>query len=487
MARIFIGVSWPYANGPQHLGHLASTYVPADIFARYHRLRDDQVLMVSGSDMHGTPILVAAEKAGRTPAELAEQFHEVNRAALTQLGVTFDVFTTTHTVLHEQKVHEVFLALLEGGYIRRRTADAAYCPKERRFLPDRYLEGTCPHCGFAKARGDECDSCGRPLDPKQLGSPKCAFDGTPAEFRPSEHFYLELDRLQPKLAEYIARQGPTWRPSVLHVAENFLTEGLHPTPITRDLDWGVSIPLEGYGTKRIYVWFEALVGYLSAAHEWAIRSGRPDAWRRYWEAREPARHYYFVGKDNKFHHTIVWPSMLLGVGGLHLPDDVPANEWMTLGGQKVSKSRTTEQDAFLPSLLSRVHSRTRSGSTRRSWPPRITTRSSTGTSSSGSTTRSWRTSTATSRSGSSSSSGTGTAASFPPPPTAGRRRSRNLASGSRGPRRRSPANSRRSTSRKRSSSSSPRSGKETAGSTRRSRGPPTTSRAAGPSPKDCGS
>ncbi|MCI4326047.1 MAG: methionine--tRNA ligase [Thermoplasmata archaeon] len=353
MARIFIGVSWPYANGPQHLGHLASTYVPADIFARYHRLRDDQVLMVSGSDMHGTPILVAAEKAGRTPAELAEQFHEVNRAALTQLGVTFDVFTTTHTVLHEQKVHEVFLALLEGGYIRRRTADAAYCPKERRFLPDRYLEGTCPHCGFAKARGDECDSCGRPLDPKQLGSPKCAFDGTPAEFRPSEHFYLELDRLQPKLTEYIARQGPTWRPSVLHVAENFLTEGLHPTPITRDLDWGVSIPLEGYGTKRIYVWFEALVGYLSAAQEWAIRSGRPDAWRQYWEAREPARHYYFVGKDNKFHHTIVWPSMLLGVGGLHLPDDVPANEWMTLGGQKVSKSRTKEQDAFLPSLLSR--------------------------------------------------------------------------------------------------------------------------------------
>jgi methionyl-tRNA synthetase len=353
VARIFIGVSWPYANGPQHLGHLASTYVPADIFARYHRLRDDQVLMVSGSDMHGTPILVAAEKAGRTPADLAEQFHAVNRAALTQLGVTFDVFTTTHTVLHEQKVHEVFLTLLEGGYIRRRTADAAYCPKERRFLPDRYLEGTCPHCGFLKARGDECDNCGRPLEPKQLRSPKCAFDGTPAEFRPSEHFYLELDRLQPKLAEYIARQGPQWRPGVLHVAENFLTEGLHPTPITRDLDWGVSIPLEGYGTKRIYVWFEALVGYLSAAQEWAIRSGRPDAWRQYWEEREPARHYYFVGKDNKFHHTIVWPSMLLGVGGLHLPDDVPANEWMTLRGQKVSKSRTQELDAFLPSLLTR--------------------------------------------------------------------------------------------------------------------------------------
>ncbi|HXQ94445.1 MAG TPA: methionine--tRNA ligase [Thermoplasmata archaeon] len=353
MARIFIGVSWPYANGPQHLGHLASTYVPADIFARYHRLRDDQVLMVSGSDMHGTPILVAAEKAGETPAALADRFHAVNSSALTRLGVSFDVFTTTHNVLHERNVHEVFLSLLEGGYIRRRTADAAYCPTDRRFLPDRYLEGTCPHCGFEKARGDECDNCGRPLEAGQLGSPKCVLDGTPAEFRPSEHFYLELDRLQPKLAEYIAREGPHWRPSVLHVAENFLKEGLHPTPITRDLDWGVTIPLEGYESKRIYVWFEALVGYLSASQEWAIRAGRPEAWRSYWDAREPSRHYYFVGKDNKFHHTIVWPSMLLGVGGWHLPYDVPANEWMTLGGAKVSKSRTREQEAFLPSLLER--------------------------------------------------------------------------------------------------------------------------------------
>jgi methionyl-tRNA synthetase len=353
MTRIFIGVSWPYANAPQHLGHLASTYVPADIFARYHRLRDDQVLMVSGSDMHGTPILVAAAKSGSTPAELAARFHAINSGALARLGITFDVYTTTHTPLHERKVHEMFLALLEGGYIRRRTADAAYCPTDRRFLPDRYLEGTCPHCGFEKARGDECDNCGRPLEPSQLGHPRCALDGTPAEFRPSEHFYLELDRLQPKLAEYIAREGPHWRPGVLRVAQNFLAEGLHPTPITRDLDWGVTIPLEGYDSKRIYVWFEALVGYLSAAQEWAVRSGRPDAWRQYWEEREPARHYYFVGKDNKFHHTIVWPSMLLGVGGLHLPYDVPANEWMTLGGQKVSKSRTAEQDAFLPSLLER--------------------------------------------------------------------------------------------------------------------------------------
>jgi methionyl-tRNA synthetase len=350
-ARVFIGVSWPYANGAQHIGHLASTYVPADIFARYHRLRGDEVLMVSGSDMHGTPILVAAEKAGIAPADLAERFHAINRQALVSLGVSFDVFTTTRTVLHERTVDEVFLSLLERGYIRRRTEEAAFCPKHGRFLPDRYLLGTCPHCGFADARGDECDNCGRPLEPKQLGLPRCAIDGTPAEFRPSEHFYLELDRLQPKLAAYLAPLSDHWRPGVLRVAENFLTEGLHPTPITRDLDWGVRIPLEGYDSKRIYVWFEALVGYLSASKEWAVRSGRPDAWRRYWDVGEPARHYYFVGKDNKFHHTIVWPGMLLGVEGLHLPYDVPANEWLTLGGRKVSKSRTQEVDTFLPSML----------------------------------------------------------------------------------------------------------------------------------------
>jgi methionyl-tRNA synthetase len=353
VARIFIAVSWPYANGPQHLGHLASTYVPADIFARFHRLRGDEVLMVSGSDMHGTPILVAAEKEGTTAPALADKYHAINSAALARLGISFDVFTTTHTLLHERTAAEVFLALLEKGYLRRRTEEAAYCPKDQRFLPDRYLVGTCPYCGFATARGDECDNCGRPLDARKLGEPRCVLCGTRAEFRPSEHFYLELDRLAPSVAAYIDRVGDHWRPSVLHVARNFLTEGLHPTPITRDLEWGVPIPLDGYDTKRMYVWFEALIGYLSAAKEWAVRAGRPEAWHRYWDEREPVRHYYFVGKDNKFHHTLVWPAMLLGIGGLHLPYDVPANEWLTLGGAKVSKSRTQERNAFLPQLLER--------------------------------------------------------------------------------------------------------------------------------------
>ena len=306
--------------------------------------------MVSGSDMHGTPILVRAETEGTTPGVISERFHEVNRSSFERLGVSFDLFTTTRTVVHERTVQEIFLRLLENGYVRRRTEESPYCPNHRRFLPDRYLLGTCPHCGFPDARGDECDHCGRPLEVRQLGSPRCALCGTAAEFRASEHFYLELDRLQPMLREYVDRQHH-WRPGTLRVAQNFLEEGLHPTPITRDLDWGVPIPLEGYDSKRFYVWFDALIGYLSASKEWAIRAGRPDAWRRYWDEGEPVRPYYFVGKDNKFQHTIVWPSVLLGVGRLHLPYDVPANEWLLVEGGKISKSRSDDAAVFIPSLL----------------------------------------------------------------------------------------------------------------------------------------
>jgi methionyl-tRNA synthetase len=352
VARIFVGVAWPYANGPFHIGHLAGAYLPGDTFARYHRLRGDEVLMVSGSDMHGTPTLVTAEKEGVSPAEVAERYHAVNRAAFETLGFSFDLYTSTHTIVHERTVQEVFLALLEHGFVKRRTEEGAYCPHHQRFLPDRYLVGTCPHCGFESARGDECDHCGRLVEPRQLGSPRCVLCGTPAEFRPSEHFYLELDRLQPKLSEYIASRKH-WRPGTLRVAENFLAEGLRPTAITRDLDWGVPIPLDGYDTKRFYVWFDAVTGYLSASKEWAIRAGRPEAWHRYWDEQEPVRQYYFVGKDNKFQHTLVWPGMLIGVGGLQLPYDVPANEWLLVEGRKVSKSRTADRSAFIPSLLER--------------------------------------------------------------------------------------------------------------------------------------
>jgi methionyl-tRNA synthetase len=343
-------VAWPYANGPFHIGHLAGAYLPADLFARYHRLKGDEVLMVSGSDMHGTPILVTAEKEGATPESIARRYDEVNRAAFHRLGCTYDVFTNTHTLIHEKTVQEMFLALLENGFVLRRTEENPFCPKHERFLPDRYLVGECPNCHFPSARGDECDNCGRVLEVRQLIGPKCSLCGTPAEFRPSEHFFLQLDKLQPKIEEFLADKG-FWRANVLGTTRNFVAGGLHPTPITRDLDWGVPIPLEGYEAKRFYVWFDAVVGYLSASREWAVRSGDPQAWRRFWDLEEPASHYYFLGKDNIFFHTIVWPGMLLGHGGLRLPYDVPANEWFLIGGRKIAKSRPSDVDAFIPSLL----------------------------------------------------------------------------------------------------------------------------------------
>ncbi|MFZ0892091.1 MAG: methionine--tRNA ligase [Thermoplasmata archaeon] len=352
MTRIFVGVAWPYANGPFHIGHLAGAYLPGDEFARYHRLRGHEVLMVSGSDMHGTPTLVRAEQEGTTPEVIANRYHAINRDAFGELGVEFDLYTTTHTVVHERTVKEVFLALLEHGFIRRRTEENAFCPQHQRFLPDRYLTGTCPHCRSPTARGDECDNCGRVLTPRELGDPKCSIDGASAIFRPSEHFYLELDKLAPQIAEYVARQEH-WRPSVRGTARNFIEAGLRPTPITRDLTWGVPIPLDGYDSKRFYVWFEALIGYLSASREWAIRAGREAAWKRYWDPAERVHQYYFVGKDNIFHHTIILPGILFGTGGLQVPYDVPANEWLKIQGGKISKSRTEDAEAFIPALLTR--------------------------------------------------------------------------------------------------------------------------------------
>src|SRR5579871_3387007 len=352
MARVFIGVAWPYANSHIHIGGFAGVYLPADIFARFRRLAGDEVLMVSGSDAHGTPILVAAEEQGATPLDVFRRYHEENQAVLEKLGISFDLFTHTHTPVHERTVQELFLALLENGYIARRVDENPYCPQHHRFLPDRYVLGTCPHCGSPTARGDECDRCGRVLEPRQLGDPKCRLCGHAAEFRPSEHFFLLLDKLAPSLERYLADKG-YWRDNVVGVTRNFLDVGLHPTPITRDLDWGVPIPLEGYRSKRFYVWFDAVIGYLSASREWAIRTGHPEAWQRFWEPSESVRSYYFLGKDNIFFHTVLWPSILLGQGRLAPPYDVPANEWMQIGGRKISKSRPDDVGAFLPALAAK--------------------------------------------------------------------------------------------------------------------------------------
>jgi methionyl-tRNA synthetase len=334
--RIFIGVAWPYANGPLHLGHIAGADLPADIFARYHRLKGNHVLMVSGSDQHGTPITVRAEQESTTPQEVVARYHQQFIDCWKKLGISFDLFTTTDTPNHTQVAHDIFLTLLNNGYIYKDKMLQAFCPKCQRFLPDRYLEGTCPHCGFTKARGDECDECGKPLNPWELKDLRCYLCSTPPRFESSEHFFLRLSSFQDKLTAWIKEQTH-WRRNVLGTTWKFLNEGLRDRAITRDLDWGVIVPQPGFERKRLYVWFENVIGYLSASKEWANSCGDNTAWQPFWHG--DARSFYFLGKDNIFFHALSWPAMLMGYGGLNLPYDVPANEFLTIEGRKLSTSR----------------------------------------------------------------------------------------------------------------------------------------------------
>ena len=334
--HIFIGVAWPYANGPLHLGHIAGAYLPADIFARYHRLKGNNVLMVSGSDQHGAPITIRAEQEGTTPQEVAARYHQQFMDCWKKLGISFDLFTTTGTPNHTQITHDVFLALLNRGHIYKDKMLQAYCPKCQRFLPDRYLEGTCSYCGFTKARGDECDECGKPLNTWELKDLRCHLCSTPPRFESSEHFFLRLSSFQEPLADWIKEQDH-WRHNVVNETWKFLSEGLKDRAITRDLNWGVTVPQPGFEHKRIYVWIEAVIGYLSASKEWAKMQGDDDVWKAFWQ--EDAKSFYFIGKDNIFFHTLIWPAMLMGYGGLNLPYDVPANEFLTIEGKRLSTSR----------------------------------------------------------------------------------------------------------------------------------------------------
>lgn len=354
--RILVAVAWPYASGPRHLGHAAGAYVPPDIFARYHRMAGNDVLMVSGSDMHGTPITVAADKLGVPPRELAEANHAVIADSFARLGLSYDLYTTTLTPIHYRVTQDFFLRLLEKGYLYQATEPAMFDPERQRFLPDRYVEGTCPHCGYTDARGDQCDNCGRTLDPVDLIDPRSKLSGATPVLRDTTHFFLDLPQFQERLAAWVASQSDHWRPAVTGFVQGWLREGLRPRAITRDLDWGVPIPLPGFDDKRIYVWFDAVIGYLSASIEWAERQGDPEAWRAWWSLRPdgtaPGRSYYFVGKDNIPFHAIIWPAMLMGYGDLALPYDVPANEFLTLDGQKLSSSRTyTSRLPYLPEAL----------------------------------------------------------------------------------------------------------------------------------------
>jgi methionyl-tRNA synthetase len=346
--RILVAVAWPYADGPLHLGHIAGAYLPADIFARYHRTKGNEVLMVSGSDQHGTPITIKADEEGKTPAEITAKYHKGFLESWRRLGISFDLFTTTGTANHAEVVHDMFLTLLDKGYIYKSSVSQPYCPQCQRFLPDRYIEGTCPHCQFSGTRGDQCDGCGKPLNPAELINPYCRLCGTTPQFKDSEHFFLKLSAFQKELAEWAGKQSQ-WRPNVYALTRRYLKEGLRDRAITRDIEWGVSVPVSGFENKRIYVWFEAVIGYLSATKEWAKSTGNEAGWRPFWG--EGAKSYYFIGKDNIPFHTLIWPAMLMGYEGLNLPFDVPANEFLTIEGKKLSTSRNWA--VWLPDYLSR--------------------------------------------------------------------------------------------------------------------------------------
>jgi methionyl-tRNA synthetase len=350
--RILVAVAWPYADGPLHLGHVAGAYLPADIFARYHRLKGNQVLMVSGSDQHGTPITIKAEQEGKEPGELTAHYHQGFLDSWRRLGISFNLFTTTGTENHAQVTQDIFLRLLEKGYIYKAAVSQPYCPQCQRYLPDRYIEGTCPYCGSPGARGDQCDDCGQPINPAELVDPRCRLCGATPRFQESEHFFLKLSDFQRQLEDWVQKQSQEagWRPNVFNLTQRYLKEGLRDRAITRDIDWGVAVPVKGYESKRIYVWFEAVIGYLSASKEWAQKSGDKDGWRPFWEGGK-AKSYYFIGKDNIPFHTIIWPAMLMGYGGLNLPYDVPSNEFLTIEGRKLSTSRNWA--VWLPDYLSR--------------------------------------------------------------------------------------------------------------------------------------
>ncbi|WP_432574186.1 methionine--tRNA ligase [Kineococcus sp. SYSU DK005] len=355
MTHVLSAVAWPYANGPRHIGHVAGFGVPSDVFSRYMRMAGHDVLMVSGTDEHGTPILVQAEQEGVSPQELADRYNRVIAEDLHALGLSYDLFTRTTTRNHYAVVQEMFRTVHRNGYMVAKKGMGAISPSTGRTLPDRYVEGTCPICGFDGARGDQCDNCGNQLDAIELKNPRSRINGETPVFVETEHFYLDLPALADALGSWLQTRAETgrWRPNVLRFSQNLL-EDLKPRAMTRDIDWGIPVPLPGWEdnpAKRLYVWFDAVIGYLSASVEWARRSGDDDAWRAWW-TDPSAQSYYFMGKDNITFHSQIWPAELLAhdgrgarggepgpLGALNLPSEVVASEFLTMEGRQFSSSR----------------------------------------------------------------------------------------------------------------------------------------------------
>ncbi len=337
MSKILVTSALPYANGPIHLGHIAGAYLPADIYTRYQRLQGRRVIHIGGTDEHGVAITIRADQEGKHPKEIVDFYHRDIKQAFDALRISFDNFSRTSLPLHHQQAQRFFLRIYEKGYVYRQDSEQLYCPKCQRFLPDRYVIGTCPYCGYERARGDQCERCGRWLEPVQLLHPRCALCGTTPEPRKTFHYYFKLSAFHQALQEWLESK-PHWKPNVRRLALQWIQEGLKDRAITRDLEWGVPVPLPEARGKVLYVWFDAPIGYISSTIEWAQKQGKPDLWKEYW-LDASTKLVHFIGKDNIVFHALIWPAMLMAHGDYILPSEIPANEFLNLMGEKFSTSR----------------------------------------------------------------------------------------------------------------------------------------------------
>lgn len=335
--RILVTSALPYANGPLHLGHLAGAYLTADLYVRYKRLTGAEVAYICGSDEHGVPITIAAEKEGVNPQDIVDRFHEMNKKTFSEFGISFDYYGRTSSNVHHETSQEIFTHLYDKGFFKKKTEQQLYDSKADMFLPDRYVKGTCPNCGFEEAYGDQCENCGTSLSPTELISPLSALSGEKPELKETEHWYMPLGDIQPKFEKWLNTRE-NWKPNVMGQVKSWLQDGLADRAATRDLSWGVPVPLDEAKGKVLYVWFDAPIGYISATKEWAIESGKPEDWKNFWQ-NEDTELYHFIGKDNIVFHCIMFPIVLMEHGDYVMPKNVPANEFLNLEGKKLSTSR----------------------------------------------------------------------------------------------------------------------------------------------------
>ncbi len=335
--RILVTSALPYANGPIHLGHLAGAYLPADFYVRFKRLQGKDVLYICGSDEHGVPITLAAEKEGVSPQDIVDRFHAQNKKLFEDLGISFDYYGRTSSETHRKTTQDFFLKLYNEDVFKRKEQEQLYDEEADMFLPDRYVQGTCPNCGYEEAYGDQCENCGKSLSPNELKNPKSALTGDVPITKKTEHFYLPLGDYQQRLEEWLDTRK-NWKPNVMGQVKSWLNDGLADRAMTRDLSWGVPVPVEGFEDKVMYVWFDAPIGYISATKEWAAEQGNENKWKDYWQD-EDTELVHFIGKDNIVFHCIIFPTLLMLHGDYVMPENVPANEFLNLEGKKFSTSR----------------------------------------------------------------------------------------------------------------------------------------------------